>query len=171
MQKAAAAIQTWHSNGARIWQTPIDALITTLHQTIATAKRLLDDLTKPSSQSMPRAKKQKFLHNFRNILDMHARSQLEVAGLKAIAVSVKWEFEEMGEETEEEAAKWEKLSSMLTKKEEVMNARRLKISKMNLRGSSGVMLFRSRRKMEALSSRKDSLGIKRLLRTSKLACC
>lgn len=119
MQKAAAEIQIWHSNGARLWETPLDALITTLNQTIATAKRLLDDLTKPSSQSMPGANKQTFLNNFRTILDMHARSQLDIAGLKAKAVSVKWEFEEMEEETEEEAAKWEKLSNMLTDKEEV----------------------------------------------------
>lgn len=89
MEQAAAAIQAWHSNGACLWQTPIHALITTLHQTIATAKRLLDDLAKPSSQSVPHAHKQIFMHNFRNILDMHARSQLDVTGLQARAVSVK----------------------------------------------------------------------------------
>lgn len=115
INRVNAEIQSWHSSGANLSETPVDALITNLHQTISTARRLLNDLEGEKSQSIPLHRKQKFLDNFRSVLQIHAGNQLDVAGLQAKAANVQSEIE--GTNQKDAAPDWEKLTDMLKEKE------------------------------------------------------
>lgn len=118
MNRVNAEIQSWHSSGGKLSETPVDALITNLHQTISTARRLLNDLEGEKSQSIPLHRKQKFLDNFRSVLQIHAGNQLDVAGLQARAANVQSEIEATYQK--DAAANWEKLIDTLKEKETLM---------------------------------------------------
>jgi hypothetical protein len=121
MEEANAEIRTWHDSGAVLSEAPIDALTTSVHQTLETAKKLLSDLAEPAiAQAISVERKQRFLDTSRGVLEMHAESELDIAGLQARAASLeagvqKGEVEESGN-----VAKWTKLAAMLLEKEELM---------------------------------------------------
>ena len=108
----------------------MDALITSIHQTLSTAHRLLDDLANPASQTIHPERKQKFLETFRGVLAMRAASGLDIVGLQAMGAAVDLERREKGGEETKEAAKWAKLVKMLDEKEEMMGTLAEKVAEL-----------------------------------------
>jgi hypothetical protein len=119
MEQANATIHKWHSDGAILSATPVDALNISIFQTLATSRRLLDDLADPKAQPMHPDRKQKFLNTFRDVLAMHAASGLDLVGLRAMGAVVTLEIRERGEENET-SMEWAKLMTRLDEKEELM---------------------------------------------------
>lgn len=120
MDQVNAAIQAWHSAGANIPDAPLQALLTSVLQTLATARRLLEDLESPAFETFPVERKRKFLDNFREVLAIHAASTLDVTGLRAMGAEVRSDLEETGAEESEEATDWMKLEGLLGAKEDLM---------------------------------------------------
>jgi hypothetical protein len=119
MEQANATIHKWHSDGAILSATPVDALNISIFQTLATSRRLLDDLADPKAQPMHPDRKQKFLKTFRGVLWMHAASGLDLVGLRAMGAVVTLEIRERGEENET-SMEWARLMTRLDEKEELM---------------------------------------------------
>lgn len=130
MEEVSVAINEWHSNGATLSRTPTDALTTSIHQTLSTARRLLNDLANPSSQRRHPERNQKFLQTFRGVLAMHAASGLDVVGLQAMGAAMELETREKAEEVTEEAAKWADLVKMLDEQEELMGTLAEKVAEL-----------------------------------------
>lgn len=137
MNQVNAAIQAWHSAGANIPDAPLQALLTSVLQTLATAHRPLDDLKNPAFQTLPLQRKRRFLDTFREVLASHAASTLDVAGLRAMGAEVRSDLEETGAEESEEATDWMKLEELLGAKEELMEALMGKVDELEeLEGST-----------------------------------
>lgn len=120
MEQANAAIQAWHSAGASIPDAPLQALLTSVLQTLATARRLLEDLESLAVGTFPSERKRKFLDTFREVLAIHAASTLDVAGLRAMGAEVRSDLEETGAVESEEATDWMELEESLGAKEDLM---------------------------------------------------
>ena len=122
MEEANAKIRTWHDSGAVLSDTPVAALTTSVRQTLETAKRLLNDLATPATaQAMPVERKQRYLDTFRGVLEMHAESKLDFAGLRAKARSLAAGVQEREtKEIRKVVAGWTKLATMLLEKEDLM---------------------------------------------------
>jgi hypothetical protein len=132
MEEANAKIRTWHDSGVVLSETPIDALTTSVHQTLETARRLLHDLATPATaQAMPVERKQRYPDTFRGVLEMHAESKLDVAGLRAKARSLAAGVQE-GEAVEirKVVAGWTKLATMLLEKEDLMKTLAEKVAEL-----------------------------------------
>jgi hypothetical protein len=110
---------------------PVDPLNISIFQTLASGRRLLDDLADPKAQPMHPDRKQKFLKTFRDVLAMHAASGLDLVGLRTMGAVVKLEIEERGEENET-STEWAKLMTRLDEKEESMRILAEKVTELKV---------------------------------------
>lgn len=123
MQAANVEIHTWYASGAVLPAAPVDALTTWTNQTLATGNFVFDYLAQPAArQTMRLEDKQTCLDTFRRVLEKHAESGIDAAGLQAEAASIRSKAQQIGVEEYEKVRKWTKHATMLQKKEDLVGS-------------------------------------------------
>jgi len=121
MLAAKTEIDNWYMSGGIPSAAPVDALIKWARELLAAVHQSLNNLADPATrQAMSLEKKQGYLDEFREILEVRAGDWLDVADLIAEAERVKSGAQRDGAEEREKVAKWTELATMLQEENDMV---------------------------------------------------
>lgn len=121
MLAAKAEIDNWYMSGGIPSAAPVNALIKWARELLTAGHQSLKNLANPvTRQAMSLEKKQGYLDEFREILEVRAGDWLDVADLTAEAERVKSGAQQDWAEGRQKVAKWAELATMLQEENDMV---------------------------------------------------